>query len=146
MRDNNKEEREQVDIIPAAPGFNLLSRSDDDGIYRQPIIAWRFHTTCPASPASYCVTTLIEPIVAKTGYVENRGNRREAVEHPDGRCSYHAFPGSSMQFRDAGCLLEHWQEEETKKEQQAAKRRRRLSGEPDKDIVSIDGSGISELC
>jgi hypothetical protein len=139
MTDNNKEERDQIHIIPAQPGFNLLVPGNDDGIYRQPIIAWRVRTT---SGPNYCVASFVDPVVALLGSgQEYFRSHRQAIEHPDGRCSC-----GNMQFEDADSLLDYWQEQAAKREREATKRRQRLSRQPGQDIVSIDGSGIPEMC
>jgi hypothetical protein len=122
ITDSQEEEdglNQQIDIIPAAPGFNLLQAcpgTDDeglnfiDGFHRQPIVAWR---TIIHDSAVYSWT---EPIVAESGNDNwDFGDYPHAIEHPDGRCNYR--DGClHLWYDDADRLLKRWQEMAAKEE------------------------------
>jgi hypothetical protein len=114
--------RTEIHVIPALPGFKLLSplvsgdKYDIVGICRQPIIAWRIETDVVKETGTegIRVRSFCYPITSDRS-VNADSSTDWAVEYPDGQCDVPFY----CTCKDAADLLEFWQEEQAKRRRNA---------------------------
>lgn len=102
--------RQQVDVVPAQPGFNLVIPVHDHGkivdLSREPILAWGLEIrTYQLHDGSQHSSSTMTPVTLG-GHCDVDGFW--AVEYPDGRCD---VPYAEI-FDTAGELLKFLQEEQ----------------------------------
>lgn len=102
--------RQQVDVVPAQPDFNLITQvlgedfSEVVDVAREPIIAWRIQTeTYEHHDGEQHIVSNTIPITVEHDCARVVADAW-AVEYPDGRCD---LPCDSI-FESAAGLLEYW--------------------------------------